>query len=416
MPLHASVGPHVLTRWYIDTRPLTLDGGDGTGNGETLLNCDDAPSDELPLVHTLRPQEQKTVKAYRHLRDRHMSLASNLLKYLFIHRACKVPWRDVAVSRSALPHGRPCYVPSRKRNGDDGNGDEAAVAVEFNVSHQGCITALAGCFIPKNANVAGNGPDDVRGHDTPLSMRMPQIGIDITCTDDPTTRRKRANDDDNGRHQSYPVGPNNPPKTEEQLQSFLDMMEEAFSVHEVEDMRTRGSMVGHTHPPAYDASVPYRVRLFFTYWALKEAFIKMTGEALFAPWLRDLEFRNVDAPPFPSESRGHRQSPSPPFSGYDDNKQQDNWGEPLSSSTIHAFLYGRHIKDVILEVVAFEDDYIFTTAARGCGFSPRRGVRNNEDLPSSSSPDSLVRWDSFRRVDIERDVRPCATGQCRCLG
>ncbi len=39
-----------------------------------------------------------------------------------------------------------------------------------------------------------------------------------------------------------------------------------------------------------------KLRRFYTFWALKEAYVKMTGDALLADWLRVLEFRKVRAP------------------------------------------------------------------------------------------------------------------------
>jgi 4'-phosphopantetheinyl transferase len=41
----------------------------------------------------------------------------------------------------------------------------------------------------------------------------------------------------------------------------------------------------------------YKLRCFYTLWCLREAYVKMTGDALVAPWLRELEFRNFRPPP-----------------------------------------------------------------------------------------------------------------------
>lgn len=72
-------------------------------------------------------------------------------------------------------------------------------------------------------------------------------------------------------------------------------------------------------------------------------------------------------------------------------------------------LYGREVPEVRLEVVAFGNDYVFATAARGSGFG------NSVGEEGEMEGEGRVRWDEFRLVDIERDVGPCARGECGCL-
>src|SRR5262249_33336031 len=45
-----------------------------------------------------------------------------------------------------------------------------------------------------------------------------------------------------------------------------------------------------------DGDVDVRLRAFYALWCLREAYVKMTGEALLAPWLAELEFRRFRAP------------------------------------------------------------------------------------------------------------------------
>ncbi|PGH13396.1 hypothetical protein AJ79_03675 [Helicocarpus griseus UAMH5409] len=365
LPSPSTSSPPILTRWYIDTRPLT------------------ATTASLPLLSTLQEPDQTTIKAFYHLSDRHMSLASYLLKYLFIHRTCRVPWSQIIISRTPAPHKRPCYIPlqqqqqqqqQQKLPGEKETSPIPIPNIEFNVSHQASLVALAGCIHP-------TGPTEDDG-DMNLSSQeqqqprspsannpsIPQIGIDITCTDDPARRNRGV------------------PKTEAELRDFIDIFAEVFSQNEIDAMKA--------YPAAANldlqASIKYRVRLFYTYWALKEAYIKMTGEALLAPWLRDLEFRDVVIPSPPSSSAS---------------LSSGAWGVPETG--VKAVLYGREVADVRLEVVAFGEDYIFATAGRGGGFGTSVAVGGNGEL--------RARWDEFRRVDIEKDVEPCARGDCGCL-
>jgi 4'-phosphopantetheinyl transferase len=43
-------------------------------------------------------------------------------------------------------------------------------------------------------------------------------------------------------------------------------------------------------------AIDVKMRRFYAMWCLREAYVKMTGEALLAPWLRELEILNVQAP------------------------------------------------------------------------------------------------------------------------
>lgn len=145
--------PPTLTRWYIDTRPLTLS------------------TTTLPLLTTLQEPDQTAVQKFYHLKDRHMSLASNLLKYLYIHRTCRVPWSSIVISRTPDPHRRPCFIPDPSKS----SGSDAVVNVEFNVSHQASMVAIAGTTIPTN-------PDS--SLDSHSTFRKPEVGIDITCVNE----------------------------------------------------------------------------------------------------------------------------------------------------------------------------------------------------------------------------------------
>ncbi|KLJ10976.1 hypothetical protein EMPG_09807 [Blastomyces silverae] len=373
LPFPSPSSPSTLTRWYIDTRPLT------------------ATTQSLPFLSTLQESDQTTVKAFYHLSDRHMSLASYLLKYLFVHRTCRVPWDQIVIDRTPAPHKRPCYIPPQREqpplSGDDNQNAKPLTpipSIEFNVSHQASLVALAGCLNPTPRSVEEAFPPQPRvtlssntdvynNQPSPSSPSSPpQVGIDITCTDDPA-RRNRG-----------------PPKTEAELHAFIDIFAEVFSTNELDAMKAyprTNSNSSSSATMSLQESITHRLRLFYTYWALKEAYIKMTGEALLAPWLRDLEFRDVVVP-----------TPPPALSA----SAPLQWGVPETG--VRAMLYGRDVPEVRLEVVAFGNDYIFATAGRGGGFGNSVG---EEEM--------RARWDEFRLVDIERDVAPCARGECDCL-
>ncbi|KAL4785526.1 hypothetical protein BJX76DRAFT_366937 [Aspergillus varians] len=335
--------PPTLTRWYIDTRPLTLS------------------TTTLPLLTTLQPPDQTSVQKFYHLKDKHMSLASNLLKYFFIHRTCRIPWSSIVISRTPDPHRRPCFIPDSSQSTGD---SDTVVNVEFNVSHQASMVAIAGTTIYTNPG-------------TDSTTRKPEVGIDITCVDE---RKNRSGGEWNLQS----------------LRAYIDVFSEVFSAGEIEDMkRLHGSpsSPGSSTSTADDSLVEYGYRLFYTYWALKEAYIKMTGEALLARWLRDLEFGNVIAP-----------VPVPVADGGD-----GRFGEPYTG--VKTTLNKDNIEDVRIEVVALENDYIFATAARGGGI----GAGSRQPSGCEGQSEERDPWMPFEKLDIERDIRPCATGVCGCL-
>ncbi|KKK11895.1 hypothetical protein ARAM_003790 [Aspergillus rambellii] len=324
-----------LVRWYIDTRPLTQ------------------TTTALPLLETLQPNDQETVRKFYHQKDKHMSLASNLLKYLFVHRTCRIPWADITISRTPAPHRRPCFVPTHAQQARN----PAAPTVEFNVSHQASLVALAGTAVPCSSSR------------TQPSHPTPQVGIDITCVNERQGKPSSSSSDPEAR-------------TLTAFNNYVDIFSEIFSAPQIATIKK------------------YGYRLFYTYWALKEAYIKMTGEALLAPWLRDLEFTNVIAPA--AAEVGPPPPPQQQQHGDDDGDEGDRlFGEPYRD--VRTTLNGEVVGDVRIEVVAWGGDYLIATAARGARVGADGG--DEEDL-----------WLPFEKMDIERDIRPCAMGGCRCLG
>lgn len=327
-----------LLRWYIDTRALT------------------SSTSSLPLVESLKPADQETVTKFHFLPDRHMSLASYLLKYLFIHRACRVPWREIEISRTPAPHRRPCFVSG------DGHAN-----IEFNVSHQASLVALAGTILPPSTV----SPDGAFAQPLPSSTPLPsipQLGIDITCVDE-----RRGNKASSS------------PSTHQALVEFVDIFAEVFSARELDAIKTAR---GPSLPPGVqqnETEARYGLRMFYTYWALKEAYIKMTGEALLASWLRELEFTNVIAP-----------------GSLDSTEQGSQWGQPYTE--VKTWLRGTLVEDVRIEIVAFGKDYLVATAARG--------GRLGSESCAVGGLENADPWQSLEKIDIEGDITPCATGSC----
>jgi 4'-phosphopantetheinyl transferase len=181
---------------------------------------------------------------------------------------------------------------------------------------------------------------------------------------------------------------------------WVDIFTEMFSARERDDMQHAPTTIIHEttetepNPPTEEAKTAARLRRFYTYWSLKEAYIKMVGEGLLASWLRELEFTDVVPPPLPA--------PTPHFHSTSTDQPEESWGPTIHSATIEntssfkISLRQQPVHDVSMSLAAYSSTFIIATATKGIS-------------PSPSAPDP--KW---CHIDIEQDIRPCAEGRCDC--
>ncbi|KAH0538296.1 hypothetical protein FGG08_005116 [Glutinoglossum americanum] len=326
---------HRLIRWVLDTRALWLD--DFTTQTSLTLEC-------------LKADERQAVGKYRRVEDKKMSLGSYLLKYLVIARTCGVPWPDIHISGGE--YKKPCYRPK----------DPSYPGVEFNISHQAGLVAV----------VAHPGTSTT-------------VGVDIVCVNE---RNDLARIEENG------------------FEAWVNMYEEMFSDRELNDIKYTVNTIQledgieisadqlgdlarscSRHEPmcvclpsgemkqfSSRVVVEAKLRRFYAFWCLKEAYIKMSGEALLAEWLRDLEFRNVRAP---KPNLNHES-----ISG-------TGFGEVVRD--VEVLFRGTAVNNASIELQAFEEQYMIATATSP--MTPGRPER--QDI-----------FPGFEKVDLERDIYP----------
>jgi 4'-phosphopantetheinyl transferase len=255
----------------------------------------------------LPPQEQDRVRRFIFPKDAALSLASFLLKHIAILRTHpSLSWNNSVISQERTTNnGKPYY---------------AAGDVEFNVSHHGEAAVLIGTSRP-GVNV----------------------GIDLVCVDMLKDMKT--------------VG-------ESGWDKWCSTYKDVFSDGELQTMKQ--SLVVRAGARPTTQEIVKGLRCFYAHWGLKEAYAKMTGEALLADWLQKLEFRQVN-PPTPASKEDTAQNPWA-------------WGE---RTTPTASMSGQNIDGVQLELWALGEHYMVATAVRG-----------KISLPP------------FEQVDVERDIMP----------
>jgi 4'-phosphopantetheinyl transferase len=283
------------------------------------------------------------VLKYYHVADMKMALASHLLKRHVISMHTGIPFSEVRIGRTS--DGKPVWIQPRgwTRAGCPG--------LSFNVSHQ------AGVVVGVCSVQSGGVPVDV--------------GTDIVCVNERDELERIIR--------------------EEGLYNFVDLHADVFSPSEVEGLKgeveglelpevsflddagrravARTDAVlgdgvryvdgeGEAQVLSRDKIIAAKLRRFYALWCLREAYVKMTGEALLASWLQDLEFRRFRVPrPAEEASNGT----------FED-------GEVVRAENIEISLRGERITDVMMELRAVGRDYVVASAVRVEGTAVREVV------------------------------------------
>jgi 4'-phosphopantetheinyl transferase len=194
------------------------------------------------------------VLKYYHVKDAKLSLGSQLLKRYVISRYCCVPWWQAVTTRDERT--KPIFLDKRGRK-----------PIAFNVSHQAGFVALAA--------VHGYG-----GETSEETVEIGvDIGVDIVCTSERRDRDQKMILDDGWNR-------------------FVDIHADVFSPKEVSYLKYQilAAVPGLQPGSSVEDIIDFKLRCFYTLWCLREAYVKMTGDALLASWLPDLEFVNFRPP------------------------------------------------------------------------------------------------------------------------
>ncbi|KAI5860627.1 4'-phosphopantetheinyl transferase [Durotheca rogersii] len=289
----SSTGRVEIIQYLVDTRRLW----------PQAAKTKDLENEASQALALLSREERDAVLRYYFVADAKMSLVSALLKHWVVSRYAGVPWRATQLTRDA--NKKPIFVL-----GSEGSNKQP---VAFNVSHQAGLVAL----------VAVAGYADGEG--------VVDVGVDIVCTSE-----RRARDHKIIASQGWP--------------NFVDMHSDVFGRSEA----------GYLKRQQQDRAGPREdelLRQFYTLWCLREAYVKMTGEALLAPWLKDLEFRGFRAP---EPGEGFVQRPD----GFDDGGS-DELVASLEVIREHNVVFKEEkVEDANICLRSLGPDYMTCTAVR----------------------------------------------------
>lgn len=242
-----------VIQWIVDTRKLWLiDGKDGS--------VADLKVRAARALLLLSEDESSRALKFYFPKDAKMAIVSHLLKRMAIVALCNVPWNKAIVARRA--NHKPYFA-----------GEQSNSTINFNLSHQAGIVTLVA-----------------------TTSSFIDVGIDVVC----------VNERENG-------GKNN------DFFDWVNLHADVFHPNEMEYIRRSPQNLNLDVPPALEilvsackhrgqmlrvanyelassCVVDAKIRRFYAAWCLREAFIKMQGEALLADWLKELEFRKVRAP------------------------------------------------------------------------------------------------------------------------
>lgn len=139
------------------------------------------------------------------------------------------------------------------------------------------------------------------------------------------------------------------------------------------NITVQGSKEGAEKTVTIDSNtiIDAKLRRFYASWCLREAYIKMTGEALLAPWLKELEISEVKAP-------GAKL-------GIEDSASLED-GEIERQFKI--YFKGKSITNVKIELVALGKDYMVGGAIRPASELDQLGLK-------------MGNWD---HLDLEGDI------------
>jgi hypothetical protein len=151
---------------------------------------------------------------------------------------------------------------------------------------------------------------------------------------------------------------------------------------------------GRTEEFSSDLIIDAKLRQFYTFFCLKEAYIKLVGEGLLAPWIKECEFRNVHPPTAGTVARcstmGSWGGKTTGGRSAIQSAKAKRSKLPIAAGEeeIEIWLHGEEVHDVITEVQAFEENFMIATM-----ITPAAALGSKAEFPP---------WEKI--LNLERDI------------
>ncbi|KAG8625184.1 hypothetical protein KVT40_006935 [Elsinoe batatas] len=321
--------PGKFTLWLLDTRSLWP--------GTSIKIAAARPLSLLPTA------DQVPILRKHHIADARMSLASALLKRLYISSVLSIPFSTTAIARRHNPqHGKPAALLPCGAFAD----------FDFNVSHQAGIVTLIG-YAPVDAGAAlapGQDPKVLVGTDVTLpGERDDYRTVDAEGVDGFVEIFAEVFSDAERFDMAFSVD----------YVTLLDgRVVEGGNLGRADRIVTRGEEVvvrlddgrGGVEEVKFDSELitEAKLRRFYAFFAYKEAYIKLAGEALLAGWLKELEFRGVRSPRSGTPARC---------------ATEGMWGG--REEGVEVWLKGERARDTQMDLRAYDEGFMIASAIKG---------------------------------------------------
>ena len=380
--------PTTITRWLLDTRSLWP--------GDKIT--DSAPT-YLDLVSQ---SEQSNVTRKFHIADARVSLASALLKRAYIHECTGLSWLKIKFERKGDPvHGKPVW-----KQPEADFPSHPWPKIDFNISHQAGLVTLVGSCTPQHSLPASSSWGEGGTQEGQREAEEVLVGCDIVCPherQDLETIRETDFDDWVSSFSEvfsgdelWDITYNLPSHSltllngETVSSDRLGRLDRAILCDQDVELKMDD---GRVEKFSSDLIVEAKMRRFYAFYALKEAYIKLVGEGLMASWIKECEFRNVRAPKPGTVARCSTHGvwgevltggvPSGSNGAHTHGRSED---VSTVEEQLEIWLNNKEIVDVRTEVQAFEENFMIATMIR---------------------PGSILGFDAFpawHRIDLEHDI------------
>ncbi len=285
-----------------------------------------------------------------------MSMASHLLKHLVVTKYCNVPWSQSKLSRDA--NGKPYFVAKA----DSPN----PVRIDFNVSHQaGIVSLIAAIGFKEHIDV----------------------GTDVVCANERTVHDYRHIEKDGffdwvdihgdvfaeSEINHMKLGPIKLDlgKGAKVTGFGKDALSRCQWRNQMIDVKVSGEDgVETTLKVESNRVIDAKLRTFYAMWCLREAYVKMTGEALLAPWLKELEITDVQAP------------------AAKEGVSAESLEEGAMATDFDIYFKGKKATDVRMELLALGTNYMVCGSLR---------------VPKGAD-ESVLRMGRWKELNLETDV------------